>query len=224
MIAPRHTNRTADEIVTQRIHYNAKGFGHRAASWLDLVRRTGNFAALHYACIDARLAIEHLIFEEIQITAGDTFIEEKYESCLNNPTKLHKLLKKYVPDYEKLQTFTEIVASFYPEIPRTNKWNLNSLMRSLGHLSSCLHLNRAQHETIEKLDSQKLAIEKIARVIDSLWNKMCLGQSACIRPDSMPSLVHNVWKDFLDENIDRESARRRLEILQPLLRSRRLLV
>lgn len=200
----------------EHIYHDAMGFGFRAASWLDLVKRTKDFAALHYACIDARLAIEHLIFEQIIITKGEEFTAEEYERCLSEPRKLEKLLNKISPDYEKLQAFTEVIGSLSPGAPPINQWNPKELMKSWGRLSAYLHWSGAYSETTENKDWQVDAIRKVAEIIEPFWEKMSSAQSGCFRPESMEPSLHQVWEDFRRGIIDREAARIRMELLRPI--------
>ncbi len=215
MHVPSHRNRTADEIISDRVYHDALGFGYRAASWLDLVKRTGDFAALHYACIDARLAIEHLIFEQLVITGGEALTPEAYKRCLANPGNLNKLLGRIVPDYEKLQAFTELVGSLSPELPRVNQWDIKGLMNSWGVLSSYLHWSGAHPETTENQEWQNQAIQKATEIIEPLWQKMSSGHSGCMPPEGMNPHVREVWEDFRVGKIGHESARIRLEIIRP---------
>ena len=114
MNVPSHRNRTSEEILTEHAYHDSVGLAFRAASWLDYVQRTEQLSALRYACIDGRLAIEHLMFEQLVLTAGPDFTEDEYNRCLKDPRKLAKLLKQIVPDYDKLMEFTVIVASLEP--------------------------------------------------------------------------------------------------------------
>ncbi len=214
-MAPMHRNRTADEIISQDIYHDAQGLSYRAASWLDLVERTGDFAALHYACVDARLAIEHLIFEQLVVTGGEALTHEAYKTCLSNPRNLSKMLRKIVPDYEKLQDFTELVGSMSPGLPPVNKWDINGLMKSWGVLSSYLHWSGAPSETTEKQEWQNQAVKKASEVIEPLWQKISSGHSGCMAPQGMKPRVREIWEDFRVGKIDRESARIRLEIVRP---------
>lgn len=137
-MAPSHKDRTAQEIISEHIYHDAQGFGFRAASWLDLARRSGQFAAFHYACIDGKLSIEHLIFEQLVITAGPTLDRHAYERCLSEPRKLDKLLQRFVPDYDRLQKFSAIVTSLSPGSPRLNRWSIKELRKFWGRLSHYL--------------------------------------------------------------------------------------
>lgn len=213
-MAPSHRNRNADEIISDHVYHDAVGFGYRAASWLDLLKRTQDFAALHYACIDARLAIEHLIFEQLVITAGGALTPEAYKSCLKDSTNLSKRLTRIVPDYEKLQAYTKLVASLSPQLPPVNQWDIKDLMKSWGILSSFLHWSGAHPETTENKEWQDQAIQKATKIIEPLWQKMSSGHSGCMRPEDMKPNVREIWEDFRVGKIDRKSARIRLEITE----------
>lgn len=220
MTAPSHKGRSAEQIISEHIYHDAPGFSYRAASWLDLARRTDHFAALHYACIDARLAIEHLIFEQLAISAGADLDADAYQQCLAEPRKLDKLLNKIVPHYERLQAFTEIVQSLSPEIPPVNQWDIKELRKRWGRLSRYLHWMGAHPETTENPTWQAEAIQNAADIVDNLWEKISTGHSGSIRLDSMPSHVHEIWERFKAGEIDRESARTRLELVRPLTKRR----
>jgi hypothetical protein len=213
---PSHRNRSANEIISTDVYHDAVGFAYRAASWVDLVRRTKDFAALHYACVDARLAIENLVFEQLVITAGNTLTYEIYQSCLRDSGQLSKRLRKLVPDYEKLQAFTVLVGTLSPGIPKLNQWDIKELMKSWGILSTYLHWSGANSETTENRGWQEQAIETASKIIDPLWQKMSSGHSACLRPEDMKPRVREVWEDFRTGTIDLNSARTRLEIVRPL--------
>jgi len=218
MPAPDYRNRTFEQIITENIFHDAEGFGYRAASWLDLAIRTNNFAAFHYACIDGRLAIEHLIFQQLVVTAGSSLSQSEYERCLSEPTKLHKRLKQIVPDYDKLLAFSEIVVSLSPGIPRISKWKINDLMKCWGELSSYLHWKGAFSETTENNEWQKQAIQNARQIIEPLWEKMSAGRSGCMVLKDMEPHVREIWEDFRLGKINSDSARIRLEIIRPIIK------
>lgn len=214
-MAPTHKNRTAQEIISEHIYHDAQGFGFRAASWLDLERRTSHFAAFHYACIDGRLSIEHLIFEQLVITAEPALDRAAYERCLSEPRKLDKLLQRFVPDYDRLQEFNVIVGSLSPGLPKLNRWDIKELRKFWGRLSHYLHWSGAHPETTEDASWQETAVEEVGAIIDPLWQKISSGHSGAIQLDSMPAPVREVWEDFRTRKIDAESARVRLKLVRP---------
>jgi len=216
MTMPSHKNRTAQEIISEHIYHDAPGFAYRAASWLDLARRTNYFAAFHYACIDARLAIEHLIFEQLVITAGKRMDQNAYQQCLKEPRKLDKLLQRLVPDYDSLQEFSAIVASLSLGFPKLNRWDIKELRRLWGRLSHYLHWSGAHPETTGDTTWQRDAIQEVSSIIDPLWEKIGSGHTGSINIDSMPDPVREVWDDFRAGKIDGASVRIRLELVRPI--------
>jgi hypothetical protein len=215
MNIPNHKNRSSEQILSEHIFHDAMGFGFRAASWLDYAKRSGNFAAVHYACIDARLSIEHLLFEQLVITAGPAFTEVEYKRCLSESRKLNKLLTQMVPDYDKLLEFSEIVGELMPASPKVNRWDIKGLMKSWGRLSALLHWSGAHSRTTEDAAWQQGALSEASDVIEKLWAQMSTAQSGCIRVHTMPQGIREVWESFKDGQIDRDSAKVRLQIVQP---------
>jgi hypothetical protein len=214
MTAPSHKGRTAQEIISEHVYHDAQGFGYRAASWIDLAKREKAFAAFHYACIDGRLCIEHLIFEQLVISAGESLNVDAYERCLAGPPKLDKLLAQLVPDYDKLQEFTIIVGSINPGSPSVARWKIKELRKSWGRLSHFLHWSGAPEST-ENASWQENAILEVEGIIGPLWQKIRSEHSGVIRPDTMPPAERLVWEDFCTGKINGESARVRLQIVRP---------
>jgi len=214
-MVPSYKNRTLDEIVSAHIFHDALGFGLRAASWIDYLERTGDFAAAQYACIDARLCIEHLVFELLVITANPRLTENDYQRCLKSPRQLDKLIKQIVPDYERLVAFSEIIQQLTPGVPRINKWDIKGLMKDWGVLSSTLHWSGAPADTTENEAWQASTTESIRMVVIPLWKKLSSGRSGCIQIDSMEPRVREVWEQFRTNAIDADSARIRLELVRP---------
>ena len=182
----------------------------RAASWLDVVIEHGHFPAFFYACIDARLAIEHLIFEQLCITAGKRLGENEYNRCLKNQGNSDRLIKQLVPDYEEWQAFSKLAASLSPGAPSVNRWNIKDLRKSWGHLSKYLHWGGAYPQTTEDPSWKATAIEEVMDIILPLWQKICSGRSGVIRLETMPPAVKEIWEEFRAGKIDFESARNRL--------------
>lgn len=214
-MAPEYKNRSEKEILSQNIYHDAVGYGYRAASWIDYVERTGNDAAIYYACIDGRLSIEHLIFELIVVCSEPSLTEEDYKRCLKSPRKLDKLLTQLIPEYKKLVAFSGIIQSLSPGVPKINEWDIKELMKNWGSLSSFLHWTGAPVQTSESSEWQNEAFNKANAVILPLWSKLSSGQSGAIRVDSMSQNTKDVWDKFRTGEIDAKAAKFRLELLGP---------
>jgi hypothetical protein len=214
-IAPEYKNRSEKEILSQDIFHDAVGYGYRAASWVDYVERTGNDAALYYACIDGRLSIEHLIFELIAVCLEPCLTEEDYKRCLKSPRKLDKFLAQLIPEYRQLVAFSGIIQSFSPGVPRINEWDIKGLMKNWGSLSSFLHWTGAPVHTSESSEWQSETFNNTKGVILPLWSKLSSGQSGAIRVDSMSQNTKVIWDKFRSGELDAKAAKFRLEVLGP---------
>ncbi|WP_373091282.1 hypothetical protein [Zhongshania sp.] len=214
-MAPEYKDRSEKEILSQNIYHDAVGYGYRAASWIDYVERTGNGAAIYYACIDGRLSIEHLIFELIVVCSEPSLTEDDYKKCLRSPRKIDKLLTQLIPEYKKLVAFSGIIQSLIPGVPKINEWDIKELMKNWGSLSNFLHWTGAAVQTSENSEWQSEAFNKAKSVILPLWSKLSSGQSGAIRVDSMSQNTKDIWEKFRSGEIDAQAAKFRLEVLGP---------
>ena len=60
---PDYRNRSSNQILSEHLYFDSVGHVYRAVSWLDYFERTKRFSSLHYSFIEARMGIEHLLFE-----------------------------------------------------------------------------------------------------------------------------------------------------------------
>lgn len=214
-MGPDYRNRSANEILSQHIYNDSIGFGFRAASWIDYIERTGNVAALFYACIDCRLSIEHLMFELIVVCSEPRLTKEDYQRCLATPRKLEKLIKTFIPDYERLVIFSKIVQEMTPNVPKINVWEINNIMKDWGHLSGYLHWTGAAFETTDNSGWQCQAFSHAKSVIIPHWEKLNSGMTGSMSIESMSKNTREVWEQFRKGEIESGSIRFKLEMLEP---------
>lgn len=105
--------------------------------------------ALQYAAHDVRQAIEQLFFEEIVLSVGSQLDRGEYEKCKGNSTKLHKIIRRLNPDYNKLAQFTRAIISILPQSPPLVIWDHKKLLKYWGTVSSYLHWAGEPAETFE---------------------------------------------------------------------------
>ena len=152
---PDHRDRDPEEITGEKLHFDSVGYIYRAMSWLDYFERTNLFTALLYACIDARMGIEHLLFEELVMSTDGQLSREDYERCLGNRMKFAKLIQQLDPDHERLQHFTRAVLELMRQrynVPTLVFWKPRELEKTWGKLSKYLHWSGAKTETTDKSD------------------------------------------------------------------------
>ncbi len=214
---PTGKGRSAEEIISENIYFDSHGFLYRAVSWLDYVERTKQFSALYYACADARLGIEHLMYELLVICNYADFSEEHYQRCVRDPGKLDKLFQKMNPDYIKIQEFTSIVNSLTLGMPRTVSWHLPELRKSWGHLSKYLHWYGIADRTINTVVWQNSAMAEVTSIISPIWDKLGQGRIGALDFKSMPEPVQSIFNEFKADKINAKEAKCRLYIAKSLL-------
>ncbi len=217
MLPPNHISRSPEEIVSTKLYYDSVGYIYRAMSWLDYFEQHRRFTALLYTCIEARYGIEYLMFEEIVISTGANLSKDEYEKLLKNSTKLLKALKRISPDYEKLQEFTNIIASLTPNFPRIVQWNPNKLMKSWGVISNYLHWCGSKDRTTEAEPWLIKAGQAVRAEIEPIWLNISSGQSAIMHPKDMHPRIRELWYQYKSNEVDLEGVKIRMQILKPIL-------
>jgi hypothetical protein len=138
---------------------------------LDYAKRTGSVPALLYSALETRLAIEHLLFEELIMSVGGRLDRKKYEKCKGSSTKLAKIIRKLSPDYRQLVSFTRTISSLIPNGPPLVEWEHEKLLKHWGALSSFLHWAGETKETSESSQWFMKGLETTEQVATYLWEK-----------------------------------------------------
>ena len=214
-LAPSHRDRDADQILGEKLYYDSVGYLYRAVSWLDHFERTPRFTTLLYACIEARMGIEYLLFEELVISTGARLSREDYEQCLKNRNSFSKLIRQLSPDHLKAQEFTRAVTEIETAAPTLVYWDPRELEKAWGKLSKCLHWVGARTETTDDKDWLDRAGTSVRDVVVPIWDRISSGQSGLLHPSDMNPQVHQLWEDFRSGRIELNSVKIRLEILRP---------
>ena len=111
MNIPDYKDRNPEQIIKENTRFDSADYSYRAVSWLDFAKREKSISALQYAALEIRHSIEQLFFEELVMSVGTELDRSEYEKCKGNSTKLHKIIKKLNPDYEKFTDFTVAIMS-----------------------------------------------------------------------------------------------------------------
>ena len=220
MLPPSHTARTPEQIISENIYFDSAGYLYRAMSWIDHFERNDQYAALLYACIEARYGIEYLIFEEIIISTGADLSMEEYEQCLKTPTKLYNALKRISPDYERLQGFAKIIVRLEPKFPKIIQLQPKKLLKAWGSISNYLHWCGSRNNTTEVKQWRLDAGNNIRGIVEPIWLKISSGQSAIMHPKDMHPEILELWEKYKNNDIDAEGIKIRMDILKPMLQSK----
>ena len=217
----KFSNKSADQIIkTQRFDHSSWHF-LQAKSWMDLCKREQLPSALHYAAIELRYGIEYLLFELLVLTKED-LTESEYQKCLRKPDQMKKMLKNAEAPYNKLSVFSKIAISLSPNIPILMFWDLNTLFRYWGIASEFLHFVGSQSLTY---DSKEWLIKSIARIeapLEKIWKSVTQTRGVgLLQPNTMSPVVKDIWNDFCQDKISKESVEIRLKVAQPISKLQR---
>jgi len=217
---PEYRGRTPEQIISERVHFDSVGYAYRALSWLDVAKRDLNVCALQYAAHDARQAIEQLLFEEIVLSVGTKLDRKEYEKCKGNSTKLHKIIRRLNPDYNKLAQFTKTINSILPQSLPLTLWDHKKLLKHWGVVSGYLHWAGEPAETFESTEWIQKGIEAVEAAADHIWKKNESGFTGIMMPLDMQLEIRDCWERFRADEIDLDSVNRTAKIALPVLNKR----
>jgi len=217
---PEFRGRTPAQIISERVHFDSVGYTYRALSWIDVVKRQSNACALQYAAHDARQAIEQLLFEEIVLSVGTKLDRKEYEKCKGNSTKLHKIIHRLNPDYNKLAQFTKAIISTLPQSPPLISWDHKILMKYWGAISGYLHWAGEPAETVESTEWINKGIEAVEKAANYIWEKNKQGFAGIMMPQNMQPQIRDCWGRFRTGDVDLKAVKRIAKIALPVLNNR----
>lgn len=222
MQPPDFTNRQPIDIISDKLFFDSAGFVYRGLSWLDYAKRNGTVTTLMYSALEIRLAIEHLMFEELIMSVGCQLDKTEYEKCKGESTKFAKIIKRLSPDYRQLIIFTQTISSLIPNSPPLIEWEHEKLLKLWGDLSSFLHWAGEAKDTFESSRWFLKGLETTEHAATYLWDKMISGHSGVMMPEKMQPEIRQIWENFKSGKIDLSSVRERARIALPVLSMRRV--
>lgn len=185
----------------------ASHFIMRATRWLQHGERHPTFEVLLHAAIDARYGIEELLFELLLVGRRGSLTEEEYKTCLKG-SELHKVIRRLVPEFKKLQAFTLIVVGLLPPpTPAVVEWDIGELLRNWGELSEYLHWRGAPSRTTDDTAWVAEGLRRVNKTVSKLAMKMRSGGLGTIDPSTMPPDTAEIWRAFKNDEIDEAKAR-----------------
>lgn len=210
MLAPIYKGRSAEEILNDRIYFDSVGYFYRAMSWIDYYHRYRTFTAMIYACTDARLGIEHLMFEELVLLADPALPDDIYRKCTRETNKFLKLIKTLNPDHEKLNLFSKALIELEPNAPPLIFWNLSEMSKYWGKYSHYLHWFGSQDRTTGEQSWVEEAAKEVSGITEKIWVKMASGNRGVMPVSGMTPETQAIWNDFKNAKINYSDIKTRL--------------
>lgn len=208
--------KSANDIVENtRLDHSSWHF-FQSKSWLDLAKRTLLSGPLHYAALELRYGIEYLLFELLILTRKG-ISEDQYQKCLGKPNTMLKMLKDERRSYKKLARFTEIAMSLDPNAPKLKYWDLMELFEFWGISSEFLHFVGAHKRTHDSKEWMIKAISRIEEILNLIWDRSTNTYGiGLFDPEHMTQAVKPIWNEYINDKIDDEAVRIRLNLVKPI--------
>lgn len=217
MKTPEFKNRTPSQIINEMNLFESSGRAYKALSWLDYAKSNSNVSALEYAALEARLAIEQLLFEQIIISVGTELDISDYKKCNGNAKDLSRMIEKLTPHYEKLMDFTKAMAP--TDLPIT-KWDNRALVKYHGKISNYLHWSGGLDVTVKSEKWLKCGISKVESAIGYIWHGLTTGNTGVMPVEKLEPELKELWLLFRNDKITITEVVQKAAEIEPVLQAR----
>lgn len=210
MLVPIYKGRSAEEILSDRVYFDSVGYFYRAMSWIDYYDRHKTFTSMIYACTDARLGIEHLMFEELVLLTNQKLSEDVYKKCTRETNKFLKMIKTLNPEHEKLNLFAKVLTELEPDAPKLIFWDLSEMSKYWGKYSHYLHWFGSQDRTTDDRSWVDGAANEISEITEKIWVKIASGSRGIMPVSEMTPETKATWEDYKNGKINYSDIKTRL--------------
>ena len=215
---------TIDGLLTRKRECKADWLALQAECLSRFAKEHGSTTALVYAALEARNAIEQLFLELILTSQSGAISKEMLTECRKNDG-VFRVMEKCEPNYRKMVQFMEIIKSINPDYPALPKWDLGKLKSFHNKLSKYCHFQGHESDTI--ISPLNIWLSQGISLVEEIFcyfeNEMANGYSAAIWDKaSLPSEVAEAFEEFKQNKIEEENLKIRLQLMQPVLRQRRI--
>lgn len=187
---------------------------------VDVALSQGSSTALVYAALEARNAIERLVFEMSVLATGGKFTPDQL-SAAQKKNGLFRLLDEALHNYRRYIEFQNVCMDLMGNPLRFPVPDLRRCKRLRTDLSSYCHCQLDPQFTIHDSAGQWFitGIDIVKQACDFL-DLLLAAPFGVISPGSMSAEVREIFDAYIEGNIDITSARTRLDIMLPVLDQR----
>jgi len=187
---------------------------------IDVALSRGSSTALVYAALEARNALERLVFEMSVLATGGKFTSDQL-SAAQKKDGLFKLLDEALHNYRRHIEFQNICMDLMGNPLRFPVPDIRCCKRLRTDLSSYCHCQLDPNVTISDPAGQwfKIGIDIIKQTCDFL-DPLLTAPFGVMHPGTMPAEVREIFDVYISGDIDINTVRTRLDIMLPVLDQR----
>ncbi len=206
-----------DDLLKCKRYVTSNWHREQSKKLLDFALKNDSANALIYAILESRIALERYVFEMAFLTKGKDSINEivKLASKKNG---VFKLLEKTTGNYIKHISFCNIIFGIN-RLPLIDTPNLKIFKQLITELSKYCHPQFIPEESIDSVNKEWF-IKGVTLVNKTVETLRSLVFNGGININSMEDEVREVYKKFLQNEIDIENVRLQLKIMGPVMERR----
>ena len=192
----------------------------QVVKWLNFDDGRKLDQVLVYASVELRCAIERSIFETLLVVKGKLTPDE--EKRCQSKDGIFALMREVDPVYRKTFEFTEIYVSITQTPFKVKILDTAYLTRMWQRLSKYCHQQLKPQESFNSpnREFQKKGFKLIREIINYYYDLQDT-KGAYMLPSSMQPEVFAVYNDFINGRIDKQQTKIRLNLMLPVLDTRK---
>jgi len=194
----------------------------QSESLLKIAEEKSSHTALIYAALEARNALERVVFELIVVACGAHPPEAIVEHC-RRKDGVFQALGKVIPHYRLHLEFTNLVLEVDDAPFRCAQLDIKRCKRLWSELAQYCHFIADPKKTIDaEMQTWLAAGVAIVKEADAyLRTTLTRGQLSILPTQNMPPETKEIFEKFVIGKISKSQARRSLELLTPGLKLRK---
>jgi hypothetical protein len=174
-----------------------------------------------YASFELRCAIERYLFELALVLNGKIITPVQLDKC-GSFSGLLGVIKDIEPEYRKRTEFANLISDVVPGMPRVLTVDFKFLKKSWHNLSKYCHQQFQPDNTFDSpnREFQIKGIALINGIIKKMkeWHKF--GGLGALDIKKLPPEVEDLYGKYVSGQVNRDQARTRLHLMQPVLEQR----
>lgn len=189
----------------------------QAATLMEEAKARHSGSLLIYAALELRLAIEQQFFTLILVTKGRA--DQATLRACRRQGGLLRIMEEVAPQYALKCKFSNVLVSFYPEIPQGADWDLKALRRYYAALAELCHAQRVLRgmgAPPEQWDQRLGLLEEIQEFLAAGLKR----DTAVLSFKGATPQAVALWRQYAKGKVSLREVRRRFVRAKPRLVSR----
>jgi hypothetical protein len=213
-------NHRDNDLLTSRRGVTSEWHFDQAEALLTFALKHDSASALVYGALEARNALERFVFEMAVVATGGHLTEAQMRTARRQDGAF-QLLEHAMSHYRSHLLFTNLTLEVGQDPFRVAVPNLVQFRRLRTELSDYCHFQVDPAATVNHPGrSWFIAGTAAVKATLDFLRALQTEVTGLIKPESMSPEVREVFRGFVENEIDLQTARTRLNLMRPVLEER----